>query len=144
MSTFWKWAIWLFVAAWVFHSRRTDNRRDKEKYAPIPRRTRAKAATTENHSRRSRKSRKVNAVAHIRKVKAAFRIKYEDMLGNITERDLDVQEIIREDDIIYLAGHCHLRDAYRTFRIDRISECISRDTGEIIEDIQTFLDRVQK
>ena len=122
-----------------------DKRRDKEKANPAPRRAHAKPSVSENHprARRPRKRDKADAATYKRKVKAAFRIKYDDMLGNITERDVDVQEIIRENDIVYLAGHCHLRDAHRTFRVDRISECISRDTGEIVEDIPAFLGHIK-
>ncbi|MDE2563363.1 MAG: hypothetical protein KGL48_14060 [Sphingomonadales bacterium] len=35
-------------------------------------------------------------------------------------------------DIEYIEAHCHLRDATRTFRLDRIKEAADPETGEVL------------
>jgi tellurite resistance protein len=72
-------------------------------------------------------------------VKAALRIGYVDGEGNKTFRNIDVREVDN-----YLSGgmiyaFCKLRNAIRTFRIDRIQECVDMETGEIIEDVKQYL-----
>jgi hypothetical protein len=47
-------------------------------------------------------------------------LKYESGDSELTERTVDVAEIFRNNDVLYLIGYCHLRKEDRTFRTDRI------------------------
>lgn len=72
-------------------------------------------------------------------VKVAFQLDYIDARGNQTTRIVDVHEF---DDTLYggaLTEFCRLREGNRTFWFDRIQECVDMDTGEIIEDIRSYL-----
>jgi len=46
--------------------------------------------------------------------------KYENSQGEITDREVDVNEIFVDDARFYIYGYCHRRKENRTFRVDRI------------------------
>ncbi|MGD8968972.1 MAG: YafY family protein [Anaerolineae bacterium] len=51
------------------------------------------------------------------------------------ERDLDPYALVHRWGWWYVIGYCHLRDALRTFRVDRIQELtLCRDTFEVPDD----------
>lgn len=72
-------------------------------------------------------------------VKATLDLSYIDGKGNRTRRTVDVREFDRGLYGGIFIGHCHLRDDTRTFRFDRIQECIDVETGEIVHDVCAFL-----
>lgn len=72
-------------------------------------------------------------------VNATLHLNYQNSEGEITERTVDVQKFGYYNDFAYLTGFCRLRQDPRTFRIDRILQCVDMETGEIIENIYTFL-----
>lgn len=74
-------------------------------------------------------------------VQTQLLIHYKDASGNRTKRLIDVREADIGWEYGCLFGHCHLRRAFRTFRIDRIERCIIPETGEIIQ-IQQHLRKV--
>jgi len=49
-------------------------------------------------------------------------IRYVDGDGNETERWITPRQVTGLADYVYLTAHCHLRDAERNFRLDRIVE----------------------
>lgn len=72
-------------------------------------------------------------------VQAHLLLHYRDAAGFSTKRLVDVREADigwREG---YVYGICHLRNAFRTFRIDRIERCVIPETGEIVENVQAYL-----
>lgn len=72
-------------------------------------------------------------------VKAILKFDYIDGNGNKTFRTVDVREYDEELYTGIMIGHCRFRDATRTFRFDRISNCIDIETGEVIDDVRAFL-----
>jgi predicted DNA-binding transcriptional regulator YafY len=70
---------------------------------------------------------------------------YQSASGSAsTRRTIDPYALVFRAGLWYLVGHCHLRRAPRTFRVDRILELDVLDEGfEISEafDIHTYLDR---
>jgi len=46
-----------------------------------------------------------------------------------TEREVDPYALVHQYGMWYLVGHCHLRQALRTFRVDRIRELTPLDTA---------------
>jgi len=72
-------------------------------------------------------------------VKATLRIKYEDGAGKQTERTVDVRQFGTDGSGNLLIGHCHLRNATRTFRPERIKKCEDKESGETIEDVYAYL-----
>jgi hypothetical protein len=74
-----------------------------------------------------------------KRVTAFLRLEYADRDGQITVRDVDVQMFNDDKYGGILAGFCHLRGAFRSFRYDRIQSCTDLETGEVIEDIKKYL-----
>lgn len=67
-------------------------------------------------------------------------LRYHDADGEISERVVTVEEVQgietkQSFTPIYIMGHCHLRNDYRTFRVDRIEVIADPLTGELIENI---------
>lgn len=69
-------------------------------------------------------------------VKARLAIKYRDASDEESERIVSVMQC---QEPWYIYGHCESRGAQRTFRADRVHECVDVDTGEIVSDIMAFL-----
>ncbi|MBL8506837.1 helix-turn-helix transcriptional regulator [Chitinimonas sp. JJ19] len=51
---------------------------------------------------------------------------YQAGSGQQTDREVDPYGLIYRDGLWYLVGHCHLRQALRNFRLDRISQVTAR------------------
>lgn len=66
---------------------------------------------------------------------ATLRIRYQDGLGETTERDVSVTEYNPSE----LSGLCHLRGQQRTFRFDRIIECTDTATGLAVDASHAYL-----
>jgi hypothetical protein len=60
-------------------------------------------------------------------------IKYRDGSGELTERRISD---LRLENATTIDAFCHLRDARRPFKMDRIVQAINPDTGEIINPYQ--------
>jgi len=54
-------------------------------------------------------------------------LKYNSVKSGITERKVDPYFIIFRGHAFYFVGYCHLRDEFRTFRINRVMEIIPTD-----------------
>ncbi|MGR3315889.1 tellurite resistance TerB family protein [Roseovarius indicus] len=63
-----------------------------------------------------------------------FGMTYKDANGHVSRRTISAMDFVEERDCVYLRGVCHLRNAYRSFRADRIVEIITAD-GEVLEPI---------
>lgn len=72
-------------------------------------------------------------------VKARLRLVYVDAAGDRSSRTVDVRQFGELPDTTLLIGRCLLRNATRTFRADRIQQCVVEDTGEIITDVTSYL-----
>jgi len=72
-------------------------------------------------------------------VRATLRIGYEDGAGMKSQRVVDVRQFGSDIYGGLLIGHCRMRNATRTFRTERIKQCVDEDTGEIIEDAYAYL-----
>jgi tellurite resistance protein len=70
-----------------------------------------------------------------------LRIKYQSASGKETLRTVDVRQFGNYGDTCLIIANCHLRNATRTFRVDRIKMCIDESTGELISDVNEFLHR---
>lgn len=76
----------------------------------------------EPKTKRAKSGRRGNVIDHIL-------ISYVDSIGFETEREVTVYSL----DGYYLKGFCHLRDEFRTFRIDNIVGDVMRiETGELL------------
>lgn len=65
-------------------------------------------------------------------------LSYRDDAGVITERTVIVDRVGRLHHALYFGGMCQLRQADRTFRVDRVIECWDPSTGEIIVEMEKF------
>ncbi len=72
-------------------------------------------------------------------VRARLRLRYVDGAGKKSERAVEVRQFGRLDGTTMLMGRCLLRNATRTFRTDRIIECVDEETGEVISDVPAYL-----
>lgn len=67
---------------------------------------------------------------------------YSDAQSSKTTRVVSIRSF---DNVLYggiLIGHCHLRNATRTFRFDRVLKAVDTATGELIGDIRAHLNRL--
>ena len=63
-----------------------------------------------------------------------YQIDYQNGKFEITTRIITISKLYRENNINYIRGFCHLRNEYRTFRLDRIIGYITDiETGEILD-----------
>jgi hypothetical protein len=69
-------------------------------------------------------------------VNTRLRLSYQNAKLELSERTVHIDHY---DGSCYLRGYCELRDEYRTFRVDRIIECIDEETGEVIKDVPSHL-----
>lgn len=63
-------------------------------------------------------------------------IRYQGGSGNLSERRISKIEV---QDSNYILAYCHQREEDRTFKISRIASAIDPETGEVIEDLYSFL-----
>jgi len=73
-----------------------------------------------------------------RPIQATLRLSYRDTAGATTERHVTVRECDTTNPAGYLIGHCQLRDSIRTFRMDRIKRAVDVETGEVIENLNSY------
>ena len=73
-------------------------------------------------------------------VQAKLRIEYRDGADSMTKRDIQVMKYGHWEGGAILWAYCQLRHANRTFRTDRIISCTDLDTGEIIKNLEAWLD----
>ncbi len=78
-------------------------------------------------------------VAEPRQVHARLRLQYRDGAGRKSDRIVDVRQFGSFGPTTLIIGHCNTRQATRTFRVDRIHECVDLFTGEVIGDVSAFL-----
>jgi hypothetical protein len=77
-------------------------------------------------------------------VEASLDLTYKDIEGKKTHRVVDVWRCDNQPAGL-LVGHCNLRKETRTFRLDRITQAIDTETGEVVADVRAFLwERYQK
>lgn len=74
-----------------------------------------------------------------RPITASFHLRYRDGNGALSERDVDIWQYGILGDAGLLIGRCHLRQATRTFRTDRILSCVDIVTGEVVKDVLAWL-----
>jgi hypothetical protein len=72
-------------------------------------------------------------------VNAVVLIDYTDANGLGTQRTVTVRQFDRDYLGGMFIGHCHLRNATRTFRVDRVKSCVDSETGEIVSDVRAYL-----
>lgn len=71
-------------------------------------------------------------------------IAYRDAKDTPSWRRIDVKGLSEFGEYLYLEAWCHLRADNRSFRIDRIAEIVTPETGEVIYDVPAFLARFTK
>lgn len=75
-------------------------------------------------------------------IKKSFKIKYKDGKDNITNREIYINKFGKAPFGGFILAHCSLRNGNRTFRTDRITECIDIESGEYINDISRYLEDI--
>jgi uncharacterized membrane protein YwzB len=75
-------------------------------------------------------------------INKTFKIKYKDGNGNTTKREIYINKYGKASFGGFILAHCFLRDENRTFRADRVLECIDCETGEYIKDVSKYLQEI--
>ncbi len=70
---------------------------------------------------------------------ALLRLTYEDSSGQSSERLFETRLFTEPDSTFSILGHCHMRNAERTLRIDKITHCVDERTGQKIDDVYEYL-----
>ena len=68
-------------------------------------------------------------------------MQYVDAGGTTSQRYITLRKVWSDGATRYLQGHCHLRNALRTFRVDRIRSLHDPATGELYEPPGRLLDQ---
>ena len=72
-------------------------------------------------------------------------ITYEDANGELSQRTITFRKIsMLYDRPETINAYCHKRKAYRSFRVDRISEFVCVETGEVLDPGEHLLDLYRK
>lgn len=79
------------------------------------------------------KREKIPAYIPEQEVDPRFRVKYRDFHGTLTERNIRFIAVNKETGVLMIEAFCELKKEERTFRADRIQECVNLSTGEMIE-----------
>lgn len=74
-----------------------------------------------------------------RSAKKTVQLQYRDGNGTTSERVIDIRAYEPNNPNGLVIAHCHLRDATRTFRFDRMSRVVDTESGGIINDLQKKL-----
>lgn len=72
--------------------------------------------------------------------RASLRIRYANSKGETSSRVIDVQEFAHDWDGCTIQAYCYNRGARRTFKVSRILEAIDTSTGEVISNLDSWLD----
>jgi len=56
------------------------------------------------------------------------RLRYRSSAGMETEREIDPYGLAHSGGFWYVAGHCHLRQGLRSFRLDRVADVAAQET----------------
>lgn len=72
-------------------------------------------------------------------VKKTLKIKYKDGKNQVTKRVINVYKFGEASFGGFILAYRKLRDSNRTFRTDRIIECIDSDSGEYISNVSDYL-----
>jgi len=72
----------------------------------------------------------------------AFEILYMAANGDVTERQINFRGCETKSAYIYIDAFCLTRHAFRTFRADRILDATHLDTGECIDDPESYFSAV--
>lgn len=75
-----------------------------------------------------------------RNIEANLSIEYRDGAGSLTKRDIRLMKYGPWEGGAILWAYCHLRQANRTFRTDRVISSVDLDTGEVIGNLEAWLD----
>jgi hypothetical protein len=70
---------------------------------------------------------------------ALLRLTYEDSSGQVSERLFETRLFTEPDSTFSILGHCHMRNAERTLRIDQITQCVDERTGKVVDDVYEYL-----
>lgn len=65
-------------------------------------------------------------------ISSKLRITYVDSNGIETHRKIEVHNVRYSNNLCYLDAYCHLRNAPKTFRTDRILDMVNLATGEFV------------
>lgn len=94
---------------------------------PVPEGRVAIVATIEAHEPAKRRTKVSGSSCYI---------EYADADGNVSSRQITLRRIDGPAGSPQQIGaHCHVREAYRTFRIDRIQTMIDGATGEVLDPV---------
>lgn len=121
---------------------RTVLKQNEQKKLAAKRRNTHSPDLTVNQKRKRKSSTKKTPVStgnkSVLKSGDVVEIMYQDSHGDLSEREVVFQSISTKSGRSYLNGICKTRNAYRTFRIDRIITAIDVKSGEYIDEPESF------
>lgn len=136
------WYFWLAVLVWVLYyvgKKQKSSQRGKAKLASQSTVSRASTSRSVDDDDDAYEGSFYDAPSPQRSATKTVRLKYTDANEKQTERVVNIRafESVGRTGLVF--GHCHLRNAGRTFRFDRMRRVVDEDTGEIIPDLQKHL-----
>lgn len=81
-----------------------------------------------------------NPYADGKRLETALEIGYRDANGQQTRRRIDTERYVHDGRDGILHAYCHMRHQRRSFKFARILDAVSLSTGEVINDLPSWLD----
>lgn len=133
------WLLWYFVGRHAFSATKTDFVQKKDSCQPTTNFTEALATPKVPTYDGDPWEGTFFDVGAQRSTKKTVRIDYCDANGSVTQRVVDIRAYEPKGSDGLVIGRCHMRNATRTFRFDRMQRVIDAETGEIIANLQQLL-----
>lgn len=136
MSNFWLWLLaFLIIGALALVKMRAGRDQPRRSQLPEP----VDLAGTGQAEKQDTWEGSYWEAAQPRACAARLRLVYRSGDGSISRREVTVRGVDATSDEGLMLGHCHLRDATRTFRMDRVEEAVDLDSGEIVTNLRSHL-----
>jgi len=133
------WLIWHFVGRHAFTAAKSEPSQKQQPYQQPPDATKTDVKPhLATYDGDTWEGTFFDVVAQ-RSTKKTVRMNYRDANGNMTQRVVDIRAYEPQGDNGLVIGRCHMRNATRTFRFDRMQQVVDAETGEIIANLQQHL-----
>jgi predicted DNA-binding transcriptional regulator YafY len=123
----------LLIFAWA--KVRNDRKKSQELFRYVVSVTTAKPEKPKNKKASPRITKGVSIKKNVR-----GRIKYTDLEGQQTERDVEIYSINKRYNDFLLTCWCEMRQDFRTFYASKIHEFIDLKTGEVTTDMVEYIE----
>lgn len=133
------WLLWHFVGRHVFKAAKSAPSQKQQRHQTAPDATKSNEEPSQATYGGDTWEGTFFDVGAQRSTKKTVRFDYRDANDSPTQRVVDIRAYEPQGDSGLVIGRCRLRNATRTFRFDRMQQVVDVETGEIINNLQRYL-----